>query len=487
MASFIQTLFPFKAGSISLLVLVFFVKPVIAQQPDAGQAMYHSMCASCHGADLGGGGLGPDLLDDEWLHGGERNDLFRVISEGVPDSEMPAFGVSLSEQQIDNIINYIETVQANPGLAYAVPPDTLGTLDYAIDVEVLADSLEIPWAIEFLDAQTVLITERPGGLRLVQNGHLLPEPVEGTPEVFVSEHEWNQGGLLDVTIDPDYDENGWIYLSYSHSQPDLARGDSIPAMTRIVRGRLSNNQWVDERVLFEAPSDMYNTTFWHYGGRIVFDPEGYLYFSVGDRGAREEAQDLSRPNGKIHRIHKDGSIPDDNPFVGSTDAMQTIFSYGHRNPQGLAVHPATGEVWAVEHGPRGGDELNRLAAGRNYGWPEISYGINYDGTVLTPHRRRPGMEQPVLYWRPSIAVSGLGFYSGDIFQTWRNKLLVSALAYEEVRLLDIVEGRVIHEEIILKGAGRVREAVTGPDGAVYVVLNEPGQILRLTPREERFQ
>lgn len=487
MTFFKESIFLLKTGGIILLIFVFFVKPAIAQQPDDGQVLYHSMCASCHGTDLRGGGLGPDLLDDEWQHGGERNDLFRVISEGVPESEMPAFAVSLSEQQIDQIIRYIETAQAEPDLTTAAVPDTLGSLDYTIDVGIFADGLEIPWAIDFLDTQTALITERPGRLRLVRNGRLLPESVEGTPEVLVSDHEWNQGGLLDVTVDPNYDENGWIYLAYSHPQPDPAVGDTIPGMTRIVRGRLNDNRWMDEQVLFEASSEMYTTTFWHYGGRVVFDPDGYLYFSVGDRGAGEEAQDLSRPNGKIHRIHKDGSIPDDNPFVDSTDALQTIFSYGHRNPQGLAVHPVTGEVWAVEHGPRGGDELNRLVSGRNYGWPVISYGINYDGTVLTPHRRYPGMEQPVLYWRPSIAVSGLGYYSGDIFSTWRNKLLVSALAYEEVRLLDIVEGRVIHEEIILKDVGRVREAVTGPDGAVYVVLNEPGQILRLTPREERLQ
>lgn len=471
-----------------LLTLFNALEPVAGQQSGEGQTLFQSLCAACHGTDLRGSGLGPDLLDDEWLHGSERNDLFRVIQEGVLDSEMPAFGVSLSDQQIDQIINYIENTEADPDLApVAATPDTLGTLDYSVDVEVFADNLEIPWAIDFLDTQTALITERSGQLRLVQNGRLLPQPVAGTPEVVVSGHEWNQGGLLDLTVDPEYDENGWIYLSYSQQHPNPVREDSISAMTRIVRGRLDENRWVDQEVLFEAPAEMYSATIWHYGGRIVFDPDGYLYFSVGDRGAMDEAQDLSRPNGKIHRIHKDGSIPEDNPFLSNEDAMPSIFSYGHRNPQGLAVHPVTGEVWNAEHGPRGGDELNHVVAGRNYGWPVISYGINYDGTVLTPHRRRPGMEQPALYWRPSIAVSGLAFYKGDLFPRWQNKLLVGALAYEEVRLLDIEGRRVMHEEILLKDAGRVREAVVGPDGAIYVVLNEPGQVLRLTPIEERLQ
>jgi len=352
-------------------------------------------------------------------------------------------------------------------------PDQLETLDYTLNVDVLAEGLENPWAIDFIDTQTALITEQSGDVHMIESGRLRAEPVAGLPEALYA----GQGGMLDVAVDPDYQDNGWIYLAYSHA---LGEGDNRPVMTRVVRGHIRNNVWTDQQVLFEAPHDTYRTSRHHYGSRIVFDAEGRLYFSIGDRGAQSQAQDLSRPNGKVHRIHRDGSIPSDNPFVGRDDALPSIFSYGHRNPQGLAIHPETDALWGVEHGPRGGDELNRIVAGRNYGWPVITYGINYDGTIITEERAREGMEQPVLYWRPSIAVSGLDVYDGQAFPYWRNHLLVGALRDQEVRLLSLAGNHVQHQEVILKNAGRVREAVTGPDGAVYVVVNAPGAILRLS-------
>lgn len=470
-----------RIWSAALLALVLLTDPAAGQAAHPGRALYVQLCAACHGTDLRGG-LGSDLLDDEWKHGAGRDVVHRIIRDGLPELGMPGFGTVLAEEQIDDVIDFMEAVRANPTLAPIALVDTLATLDYAINVEVFADSLDTPWAIDFADAQTALVTERSGALWVVQGGRLMSEPVAGTPAVVAE----GQGGMLDVAVDPAYDENGWIYLAYSHLLPE-GDGERPPAMTRVVRGHIRDNAWVDEEVLFEAPHDTYLTTRHHYGSRIVFDPAGNLYFSIGDRGRGEHAQELSRPNGKVHRIRPDGSIPPDNPFVGTEGALPSIFTYGHRNPQGMAVHPVTGEVWAVEHGPMGGDELNRLVAGRNYGWPVITYGINYDGTVITEERRREGMEQPVFYWRPSIAVSGLAFYDADRFPLWRHKLLVSALRDEEVRLLDLFEDRVMHEEVILQGAGRVREAVPGPDGALYVVLNEPDRVLRLTPREERIR
>ena len=228
-------------------------------------------------------------------------------------------------------------------------------------------------------------------------------------------------------------------------------------MTRLVRGHIVENAWTGQEVIFEAPHDTYVTTRHHYGCRIVFDPDGYLYFSIGDRGRSSNAQDLTRPNGKIHRIHPDDSIPDDNPFIHIENALPSIYSYGHRNPQGLAIHPVTGRLWITEHGPMGGDELNLITAGVNYGWPEITYGLNYNGTVITDNEFLPDMQQPNWYWKPSIAVCGLDFVRGDLFPKWRNHLLVGALKYEEVQLLTLHEDRVLHFETILKNEVELHE------------------------------
>ena len=343
---------------------------------------------------------------------------------------------------------------------------------------MFAEGLEIPWAVAFAGDNQVLVTERPGQLRVIDNGEL-QAPVQGTPEVL---HE-GQGGLLDVAVDPEYNQNGWVYLSFSHALDDGS--DKPGAMTKIVRGKTENNQWTNEEVVFEAPHELYRTTRHHYGDRIVFDSEGHLYFSIGDRGAQDQAQDITRPNGKVHRVNRDGSIPEDNPFVSETNAIPSIFSYGNRNPQGLAVHPQTGEIWETEHGPMGGDEVNIIQKGNNYGWPVITYGRNYNGTPITDITRKEGMEQPIIYWKPSIAVCGMEFYQGNEFPKWENKLLVGALAYEEVRLLTIVDDRVMHDEVIMKNVGRVRDVAPGPDGAVYVVMNDPHVVLKLTASEEQ--
>lgn len=375
-------------------------------------------------------------------------------------------------------------VDAGRSAAGGALPDTIETLDYKLRAQVVADDLVIPWAIDFIGADTALVTEQSGRLRLLVDGELRPNSVQGTPEVL---YRGVQGGLLDVAVDPEYDQNGWIYLSYAHGLAAETEEEAA-SMTRIVRGRIRDHTWQDQQVLFEAPHDTYRTTRHQFGSRIVFDPQGRLYFSIGDRGSwpfypyevKMQAQDLSRPNGKVHRIHRDGSIPAENPFVGREGALASIYTYGHRNPQGLAVHPGTGRVWALEHGPRGGDELNLLQAGRNYGWPEITYGIDYDGSIITRDRRKEGMEQPIVYWRPSIATSGLSFYQGERFPYWQHQALISALKMQEVRLLTIEGDRVMHQEMILQGAGRIREAVPGPDGAIYVVCNAPDRIIRLS-------
>jgi glucose/arabinose dehydrogenase len=448
----------------------------IAQEaPLMGEALYQKACASCHGKDLRGG-QAQSLVDAIWQFGSGRGDMLRNIKHGISDFSMPAFETTLSDDQIRSVLDYLQLAEKTAGVTKPPPPEKIYTLDYDVEVTVWVEGLNIPWGIAFPDAHRTLVTERPGSLRVVIDGVLQSEPVRGTPRVL---HE-GQGGLLDVALDPKFDENGWVYLAYSHALP--ADADiRPPAMTRIVRGRIEDNAWRDEQVVFQAASETYGTTRHHYGSRIVFDPEGHILFSIGERGRAPQAQDLSLPNGKVHRMWPDGSIPRDNPFVDRADALPSIFTYGNRNPQGLAVHPVTGRVWESEHGPMGGDELNLVAAGRNYGWPITTYGRDYSGETISDFREKTGIETPALYWNPSIAVCGINFVTGKLFPRWANQLLVSALRFEEVRLLTLHDDRVIHQEILLKNAGRVRTAMCGPDGAIYVVLNGPDVILRLTP------
>ena len=456
--------------------LFFFVTVSVNAQD--GALLYGQNCASCHGANLGGGNAA-SLVDGIWQFGAEDGYVFRNIKFGIAHLGMPSYEAALNDGEIRAIMSYIRESENKVGAQKPPIAKEIETLDYKINVEIFAEGLEVPWAIDFIDENVALITERPGRLRVVENGKLLDDPVRNTPEVLNE----GQGGLLDVAVDPDYNENGWIYLAYSHELTSGFDENRSPAMTRIVRGKIENNSWTDEEVLFEAAHDSYRTTRHHYGCRIVFDSQGHLYFAIGDRGAGYQAQDFTLPNGKVHRINKDGSTPEDNPFVNEDGAVKSLFSLGNRNIQGMAIHPETGELWVTEHGPMGGDELNLIESGKNYGWETITYGRNYNGTIITEETHRPGMEQPNLYWRPSIAVCGLDFYRGDLFGKWKNKLLVGALKYEEVRLLQIEGDNVVHQEVIVKNQGRVRDVSTGPEGAIYVVLNKPGTVIKLMPQD----
>lgn len=447
-----------------------------AQSEPETATLFRNYCAPCHGQELEGGNA-QSLVDAVWQFGSKKSHIFRNIKYGIADFAMPAFDAALSDRQINTLIDFIFEREKSSGAAKPLPPETVHTLDYELRVEVLAQDLDIPWSIAFTRPTHGLITERSGSIRQLVAGELLDEPVQDTPKVL---HE-GQGGLLDIAVDPNFENEPWIYLSYSHELPPVSGEGRALAMTRIVRGHINNNRWEDEQVIFQAPAETYQSTRHHYGSRIVFDSDHRLYFSVGDRGNGHGAQDLSQPNGKIHRINRDGSIPYDNPFLTAFNALPSIFSYGHRNPQGLSVHPTTGRIWESEHGPMGGDELNRIIKAENFGWPIITYGRNYDGGVVSEFTAKPGMQQPKLYWKPSIAVCGIDFIKGDRFPRWKDHLLVGALKYEEVRLLDIVDGDVIHQEIILKNIGRVRDISMGLDGAIYVVTNGPGMILRLTP------
>lgn len=439
-----------------------------------GANLYAQYCASCHGAELQGGNA-QSLINGVWQFGADNSYIFRNIKYGITHLGMPAYENVLSDADINDILAYIRTSEQEKGVVRPEIARETGTMMYQLNIDIFAESLEVPWAIDFIDHRTALITEKPGRVRMVVDGKMVPRPIEGIPAVLNE----GQGGLLDIAVDPDYASNGWIYMAYSHALPSDA-GTRPAANTRLVRGRISDGRWTDEQVIWEAPAETYRTTRHHYGCRIVFDPWGYLYFAIGDRGIQNEAQNWSLPNGKVHRIYPDGSIPVDNPYVGVEGAMASLYSMGNRNIQGMAIHPATGQLWTTEHGPMGGDELNLILPGRNYGWPLATYGRNYNGTVITENTHYPATEQPNFMWNPSTAVCGLDFVTGDMFPLWENKLMVGALKYEEVTLLSLVDDRVIHTETILKNAGRVRDVTTGPDGAIYVVLNNPDVVVRLS-------
>jgi len=354
-------------------------------------------------------------------------------------------------------------------------PAELKTEDYTLVPELFVEGVREPWSIAFIDRTHALVTEKAGPVRLVVDGVLQTEPVRGTPVVNAN----GQGGMMDVAVDPDYATTGWIYLSYSHTPDDSGKG---PAMTRIVRGKIRDGAWVDQQVLWEAKPEHYRGGAVHFGCRIVFDKAGHLYFAMGDRGAQTQAQDVKLPNGKTHRINRDGSIPTDNPFVSNSAAYPSVVSYGNRNVQGMAIDPKTDKLWATEHGPQGGDELNLIEAGNNYGWPVITFGKNYNGSPVTEITEKEGMEQPRVDWTPSPAMCGLDFVTGDLFPKWNNNLLAGALKFQEVKRLVIENDKVVKEEVIVKNMGRVRDVAVGPDGAIYVVLNGQNRIVRLTPK-----
>lgn len=339
------------------------------------------------------------------------------------------------------------------------------------EIETVAEGLEHPWAITFLPDGRMLVTERAGRLRVIRaDGRLLDEPVSGIPEAFVA----SQGGLMEILLHPDYPTNGWIYLSLAHGNPNANA-------TRVVRGRLEDLQWVDNEDVFTARPT--RDTPVHYGGRMAFMNDGTLLITIGDGfDYREQAQNLGSHTGTIVRIHPDGSVPVDNPFVDDPDALPEIYSYGHRNPQGIVVDPDTGLVWSHEHGPRGGDELNLIEAGENYGWPVATQGIDYSGAKITPYTSRPGMVDPLIDWSPSIAPAGMSQYRGDIFSDWQGDLLVASLVEQSVRRIRLEGEQVVSDEIIELGIERrLRDVRVGPEGALYVLTDETsGQILRIT-------
>jgi len=438
--------------------------------------LYHQHCAVCHGKDFKNG-LGGTLLGD-WDHVNEQQTIETITRNGLLDLGMQAFGEVLSEEEIRALAILIEEkrLQArNAELKLPNEAEPFRSRHHSFTLEQVVPSENgIFWGMDFLPDGSMLITGFEGELRHWKDGILLP-PVAGTPEVWRK----GQGGLLDVGVHPKYSENGWVYLSFSEEL-----GDGV-GFTKVVRGRITNNTWTDEEIIFSVDPKFANGAGVHFGSRFVFQ-NGYVYFGVGDRGRQHDAQDLSRPNGKLFRFHDDGRLPEDNPFADKDGAYPGIYTYGNRNPQGLAIHPQTGDLWESEHGPRGGDEINHVKKGANYGWPIITHGMNYNGTPITGITAKEGMEQPATHFTPSIAICGIDFVHGNQFPKWENDLLVGGLASEEVWRLRTKGDQVVEREMIIKNRGRVRDIACAPDGTVYLILNRnkragPGGLFQLIP------
>ncbi len=336
--------------------------------------------------------------------------------------------------------------------------------------ELLIDEIPVPWGMAFLPDGSMLITEISGDLIHFKEGQ--KTMVSNVPEIY----KRGQGGLLDIALHPDYANNGWIYISYSSEQ-----GDNKGGNTALMRAKLKNNALVDNELLYKAIPN--TTKGQHFGSRIVFGNDGHLFLSIGERGDRDtNPQDITRDGGKIYRFNDDGSIPDGNPFVDREGAKTAIYSYGHRNPQGLAKNPETGEIWENEHGPRGGDEINIIEAGANYGWPLVTYGINYSGTEITDKTEMEGMTQPIHYWVPSIAPSGMAFVSSDKYgEDWKGSVLVGSLKFQYLERLAMNGNKVVKREKLMEGMGRVRNVKEGPDGLIYVAVEGKG-IYKLVPK-----
>lgn len=443
-----------------------------AQDAPNGEKLYALHCAQCHGVDLKGG-AGSSFLDGIWGYGKPKNHISRNIKYGILTAGMPAWENVLNDAEIEATLDFILSKESNLGAPTPPPPTSATSQDYEIHIETLVDEMSDPWSIAFIDEYRALVTEVSGQLKWLVGDQLSDAIIEGTPAV----NTHVQGGLLDVAIDPDYAKNRWVYLSYSDFD------DNNNCMIGIVRGRINNNKWIDEERIFHAPADQYSSMNHHFGSRIAFANDGTLYFSIGDRGDQNNAQDTGRAAGKIHRINRDGSIPADNPFANEAGAIASVFSFGHRNPQGLVKRPTTGQIWATEHGPMGGDELNLIQPAKNYGWPLATYGINYDGKIISENTTLPYVQAPQLHWTPSIAVCGIDFHSGPLFSKWNDNLLATSLKFNELYRVQLEGDQVVSQEPLLKNAGRMRDVEVAPDGSIYILLNRPGRILKLTPAE----
>jgi aldose sugar dehydrogenase len=432
---------------------------------------YSADCASCHGATVEG------FVQRDWKHGSSRLEIIRSIGGNFPGGEKHQFAQKMKEQDLQQLGQYIiEAIVARKQKMITEDAPTNGIFTsqgMTVQLDTIARNLENPWGMAFLPNGDLLFTERSGKLwRMTPQGK--KTQIGGVPPVL----EESQGGLLDVELHPQFATNAFVYLSYSKFRD--SSGVQL-ATTAVHLARLEGDRLVEGTDIFTALP--YSLTRYHYGSRLEFDKQGYLYISVGDRGDQDaNPQQLGSDCGKIHRIHADGHVPKDNPFLTQKGARSTLYSYGHRNPQGIALNPITGDLWETEHGPQGGDELNVIRAGKNYGWPVVSYGTHYDGRPFTQLTEKEGIESPKTYWIPSIAPCGLTFINSDRYPAWKGDLLAGSLRFKYVERIRLDGEKVALREPLLKNLGRIRCLTVSPDGYLYVAVEEPGFIFRLSPK-----
>jgi glucose/arabinose dehydrogenase len=484
---------------------------------DGFQALFNEHCAVCHGEHLQGSPQGTPLAGAALVHGDSVSDIETSIAAGYPERGMPAWSRVLDSGQISSLAILI--AERRSGYDYAdfhiaseltVPDQASRTELHTFRLETVTASLDpLPYSIAALPDGSILLTEKMRGLTVISPHGEQSALVAGAPRGHDDAEalgriglRFGLGWLLDVAVHPDYRSNGWIYLTYGDrcdgcNRLSVDTGRPV-SMIRLIRGRIRDNGWVDEEVIWQADIETYTAmTDMAVGGRLAFDPDGYVFMSLGMKGGNNHAgiQDLSSPYGKIHRMHDDGRIPADNPFIDIPGAIKTTWTLGHRSPQGLEFDPRSRELWGTEMGPRGGDEVNRLLPGHNYGWPLYSRGVNYDGTPVA-YGKTLGIEfelddidQPVVDLTPSPAVSSFVIYDGPAFPGWRGNLIVGTLKATDLRRMVIEEDRLVHTETLLEGVARIRDVEVGAGGEIYLLLEHAsgGQIVRMVPAYDAEQ
>jgi aldose sugar dehydrogenase len=485
---------------------------ILDNEPDTSNyaTMYLDNCAVCHGEALQGAAQGTPLISVALKHGDSIADITHSIANGIPGTDMPAWSQTLSAKDITNIALYITETRANWNYGdfkydaeFVLPGEAITTQHHTFTLHTLIADLDpLPFSIAPLPDGSILLVEKKLGLSIVSPAGEQSAYITGTPTTYADTYtlsvkqEWGNGWMMDVALHPEYPNYGWIYLQYGdrcEDCNDMSRSTQRPvSMNTLVRGRIRDGQWVDQQMIWKSDIQFYGPMpDLAGGGRIAFDDDGHVFISVGMKGFDNHSgiQNLATPWGKIHRINDDGKIPLDNPFLATDGAMKSIWTYGHRSPQGLEFRHSTGEIWGTEMGPRGGDEVNRLLPGKNYGWPLYSKGMNYDGTPVA-YGKNLGIEfdlddiqQPVVDLTPSPAISSFVFYQGDAFPGWQEDIIAGSLKAQSLYRFRLDGNKLAHKETLISNLARIRDIETGQQGEIYLLLenNSGGQIIIMRP------